>query len=36
VVERTEVAQDQRQALLAAELVLKAQARAKPPVLPGG
>lgn len=34
VVERTEVAQDQRQALLAAELVLKAQARAKPPMLP--
>lgn len=33
VVERTDVAQDQVQALLAAELVLKAQAQAKPPIL---
>ncbi|HTG38402.1 Gfo/Idh/MocA family oxidoreductase [Sphingomonas sp.] len=33
VVERTEVAQDQAQALLAAELVLKAQAQARPPML---
>jgi predicted dehydrogenase len=34
VVERTSVAQDQAQALLAAELVLKAQAAARRPVLP--
>jgi hypothetical protein len=33
VVERTSVAQDQDQALLAAELVLTAQKKATPPVL---
>ena len=32
IVERTQVAQDQEQALLAAELVLKAQKVATPPV----
>lgn len=35
IVERTQVAQDQKQALLAAELVLTAQKNATSPVLPG-
>jgi predicted dehydrogenase len=35
IVERTQIAQDQKQALLAAELVLTAQKNATSPVLPG-